>query len=232
MADTQCPHTCPLQQSPIKMQKNIINALKTGEETFELWSEWIATEPSDAAVRDFVDELLALENDADFDVNENFVELWELVESVFDDWTTADIAQYWRVREMLYNMAVTIDMDNQSVFEILGNFAEANPNYANAMQFYLQAANDADWRISDLEDALNKIENTEYAAECRILYAKNTLIYAAQSGIFTPKTQANIIDSIKTAKQNYPPLAWAAVADIFEENGFDAGLVADLQGGF
>jgi hypothetical protein len=194
----------PKNKNSIKMQKNIINALKTGEEIFELWSEWIATEPSDAAVRAFVDELLALENDADFDVNENFVELWELVESVFDDWAAADIAQHWRVREMLYNMAVTIDMDNQSVFEILGNFAEAKPNYANAMQFYLQAANDA----------------------------KNTLIYAAQSGIFTPKTQANIIDSIKTAKQHYPPLAWAAVVDIFEDNGFDAGLVGDFKGGF
>ncbi|MEY4902979.1 MAG: hypothetical protein RLZZ292_794 [Bacteroidota bacterium] len=214
------------------MQKNIINALKTGEETYELWSEWIATAPSDAAIRAFVDELLALENDADFDVNENFVELWELVESVFEDWETADIAQHWRVREMLYNMAVTIDMDNQSVFEILGNFAEAKPNYANAMQFYLQAANDADWRISDLEDALDRIENPEYAAECRILYAKNTLIYAAQSGIFSQKTQANIIDSIKTAKQHYPTLTWAALADIFEDNDFEGALVADLKGDF
>ncbi len=214
------------------MAKNIINALKTGEETLELWSEWLETEPSDAEISAFVDTLLALENDADFDVNKSFVELWQLVESVFEYWENADIAQHWRVREMLYSMANTIDMDKQSVFEILSNFAEAEPNYSTAMRFYLQAANEADWRISELEEVLDNIKDPKYAAECRILYAQNTLIYAAQSGIFTPKIQQNIINNLKTAKQNYPLLAWAAVADIVENNGFDGALVADLKGCF
>ncbi len=214
------------------MAKNIINALKSGEETVELWSEWIESEPSDAAVSAFVDELLTLENDADFDVNENFVELWELVESIFEDWETADMAQHWRVREMLYNMANTIEMDKQSLLEILANFAEAEPNYSTAMRFYLQAANQHEWRIVDLDDVLDNIKDPKYATECRILYAKNTLIYAAQSGKFSQKIQKNIIDSIKIAKQGYPLLAWAAVADIVENNGFDNALVADLKDGF
>jgi hypothetical protein len=214
------------------MLKPIITALKAGEETYNLWSEWLDTKPTEQELHAFVGELLALQNDEEFDVNEHterFAELWELIETVYEDWGIPDSTQHWQLRMMLYNMAVSIDTDKQSIFEILGNFAEANPNHQTAMRFYLQTANEEDWSISDLEEVLDNIQNKEFAAECCVLYAKNILNYAAQSGKFPLKTQQRIADLIKTAKQDYPILPWTAAAAIFEDNGFDAAIIADLK---
>jgi hypothetical protein len=213
-------------------QQLIISALKSGEETYNLWSEWLETAPSEPELHAFVDELLALQNDEEFDENENFAELWELVETIYEDWGIPDAAQHWQLRIMLYDMAVAINTDKQSIFEILANFAEANPNNQLAMRFYLQTANDEGWFIPDLEEVLDNIQNKEFTAECRVLYAKNILGYAAQSGKFPQKVQQRIADLIKTAKQDYPSLPWTAAAAIFEDNGFDPVLVADLKSGF
>jgi hypothetical protein len=211
------------------MPQNIITLLKTGEETYETWSEWQELKPSESERHAFFAELLTLQNAPDFEVAEHFVELWELVENVFEERLEADLDWHWQIRKMLYAMAIYIELDAQSVVEIWSNFAEAIPNHQEAMRLYLDVAQDEEWYISDFEETLAAINDAGFKAECAVQYAKIILNHSARSGKFPQEQQQRVLALIRNAKTEWQPLPWASVADIFMENGFQKDDVVDLK---